>query len=75
MSRQISSALPCSENSEVGELMRTGTRALRTAWEEEAAAQGEHGKGTGWDAWHLGLDCTLHLGWRGVEGQQSLGKP
>lgn len=75
MSRQISSALLCSENSEVGELMRTGTRALRTVWEEEAAARGEHGKGTGWDAWHLGLDCTLHLGWRGTEGQQSLGKP
>lgn len=66
---------PCSENSEVGELLRTGTRALRNAWEEEAAAQGEDGKGTGWDAWHLGLDCTLHLRWRSVDGQQSLGKP
>lgn len=55
--------------------MRTGTRALRNAWKEEAAAQGEDGKGTGWDVQHLGLDCTLHLRWRIMNGQQSLGKP
>lgn len=55
--------------------MRIGRRALSNAWKEEAAAQGEDGKGTGWDVRPLGLDCTVHLGWRTMNGQQSLGKP
>lgn len=54
--------------------MRTGTRALRNAWKEKAVAQGEDGKGTGWDLWYLGLDCTLHLKWRIMDGQQCPGK-
>lgn len=40
----------------MGELLRTGRRALRNAWKEGAAAQGEDGKGTGRDMWQLVLD-------------------